>query len=97
MHTAQRLGYTVVTWDVMTNDWATNKCAKDIVHDIVSRVRPGSIIVMHDGRNGRDGFDRSQTLQALPQIIEVLQEQGFDFVSVPEIIQLEVNPLSPEN
>ncbi|MDI6814558.1 MAG: glycosyltransferase [Dehalococcoidales bacterium] len=87
MHTIRRLGYTVVTWDNMTDDWKAEKPAEEIVEAIVKRARSGSIIVLHDGRGTRQSYDRSQMLQALPQIIEELRKGGFDFVTVPELIQ----------
>jgi len=91
MRTLHRLGYTVVTWDNMTDDWKAGKSAQKIFESIVKRARPGSIIVLHDGRSTRDGYDRSQMLQALPKIIETLKEKGFDFVTVPQILRPEVN------
>jgi peptidoglycan/xylan/chitin deacetylase (PgdA/CDA1 family) len=89
MHTLRRLGYAVVTWDNMTDDWEANKPAADIVEAIVKRTKPGSIIVLHDGRSHHDGYDRSQMLLALPRIIETLRDRGFDFVTVPQVLQLE--------
>ena len=89
MHTIRRLGYKVVTWDNMTSDWKGNKSAKEIVQNIVKRVRPGSIIVLHDGRGTRESYDRNQMLRALPQIIEELRRRGFDFVTIPEFIRSE--------
>lgn len=92
MHTVRRLGYKVVTWDDMTSDWKANKSAKEIVQTIVKRARPGSIIVLHDGRGCRESYDRSQMLQALPQIIKLLRKRGFDFVTVPELLRSEATP-----
>lgn len=89
MYAVRRRGYTVVTWDNMTSDWKGNKSSREIAQAIVKRARPGGIIVLHDGRGTRESYDRSQMLQALPQIIEALGERGFDFVTVPEILRLE--------
>jgi peptidoglycan/xylan/chitin deacetylase (PgdA/CDA1 family)/GT2 family glycosyltransferase len=89
MRTVRHLGYTVVTWDNMTGDWKANKSGEEIGHTIVQRAKPGSVIVLHDGRDGRPSYDRSQMLQALPFVIETLQERGFDFVTIPELIELE--------
>jgi len=75
----------------MTGDWKAGKPAQEIFESIVKRARPGSIIVLHDGRSTRDGYDRSQMLQALPKIIETLKENGFDFVTVPQILRSGVN------
>jgi len=92
MRTVHHLGYTVVTWDNMTGDWKANKSGEEIGQTIVQRAKPGSVIVLHDGRNSRPSYDRSQMLQALPFVIETLEERGFDFVTIPELLELEGEP-----
>jgi peptidoglycan/xylan/chitin deacetylase (PgdA/CDA1 family)/GT2 family glycosyltransferase len=89
MRTVRHLGYTVVTWDNMTSDWKADKSGEEIVRAIVQRAKPGSVIVLHDGRDSRPSYDRSQMLQALPFVIEPLKERGFDFVTIPELLELE--------
>jgi peptidoglycan/xylan/chitin deacetylase (PgdA/CDA1 family)/GT2 family glycosyltransferase len=92
MRTVRQLGYTVVTWDNMTGDWKANKSAEDIGQTVVQRAKPGGVIVLHDGRDSRPKYDRSQMLQALPFVIETLKERGFDFVTIPELLELEREP-----
>jgi peptidoglycan-N-acetylglucosamine deacetylase len=92
MRAVRRLGYTAVTWDNMTGDWQEDKPVEDIVGDIVRRARPGGVIVLHDGRGTRAGYDRSRMLQALPRIIEALKSGGFDFVTIPGLIGSEGEP-----
>jgi peptidoglycan/xylan/chitin deacetylase (PgdA/CDA1 family)/GT2 family glycosyltransferase len=92
MRTVRHLGYTVVTWDNMTGDWKANKSGEEIVRTITQRVKPGSVIVLHDGRDSRPSYDRSQMLQALPFVIGTLKEKGFDFVTIPELLKLETGP-----
>ncbi len=89
MRTVRHLGYTVVTWDNMTGDWKADKSGEEIVRTIVQRAKPGSVIVLHDGRDSRPSYDRSQMLQALPQIIGTLKQRGFDFVTIPELLESE--------
>jgi peptidoglycan/xylan/chitin deacetylase (PgdA/CDA1 family)/GT2 family glycosyltransferase len=89
MRTVRRLGYTVVTWDNMTSDWRTGKPGDEIIRTIVKRAKPGSVIVLHDGRNTRPSYERSQMLQALPQIVDTLKQRGFDFVTIPELLESE--------
>jgi peptidoglycan/xylan/chitin deacetylase (PgdA/CDA1 family)/GT2 family glycosyltransferase len=89
MRAVRHLGYTVVTWDNMMGDWKANRSSEEIVHTIVQRVKPGSVIVLHDGRNSRPSYDRSQMIQALPFLIEALSERGFDFVTIPELLGLQ--------
>jgi peptidoglycan/xylan/chitin deacetylase (PgdA/CDA1 family) len=89
MRTVHHLGYIVVTWDNMTGDWKADKSGDEIVRTIVQRAKPGGIIVLHDGRDSRPSYDRSQMLQALPFVIETLKERGFDFVTIPELLESE--------
>jgi len=89
MRTVRHLGYTVVTWDNMTSDWNAEKSGDEIIWAIIRRAKPGGVIVMHDGRDTRLSYDRSHMLQALPFVIETLKERGFDFVTIPELIESE--------
>jgi peptidoglycan/xylan/chitin deacetylase (PgdA/CDA1 family) len=89
MRTVRNLGYTVVTWDNMTSDWKAEKSGNEIIRAILRRAKPGGVIVLHDGRDIRLNYDRSHMLQALPFVIETLMERGFDFVTVPELLEPE--------
>jgi len=53
----------------------------EIVDGVLRQATNGNIILFHDG-----GGDRSQTVAALPQVIDQLRAKGYDFVSVPELI-----------
>jgi peptidoglycan/xylan/chitin deacetylase (PgdA/CDA1 family) len=65
-----------VFWDVDTEDWAMPG-PEAIARAVLQQARPGSIVLMHDG-----GGDRSQTVTALPVIIEGLLDRGFALVAV---------------
>jgi len=93
MRAVRNLGYKVVTWDNMTSDWEAEKSGDDIVLAILRRAKPGGVIVLHDGRDTRLNYDRSHMLQALPFVIETLLERGFEFVTIPELLESE-EPLS---
>ncbi|MBI5582835.1 MAG: polysaccharide deacetylase family protein [Deltaproteobacteria bacterium] len=57
-----------------------------IIETVLSSVQSGDIIILHDA-GGVSGFkDRSQTLDALPVIIKKLQDQGYRFVFLDELI-----------
>jgi peptidoglycan-N-acetylglucosamine deacetylase len=76
---AEGSGTRVVLWNVETADWA--RPGKDIIKArVLNGVQPGSIVLMHDG-----GGDRSQTVAALPGIIEGLQNKGYQFACVSEL------------
>jgi peptidoglycan-N-acetylglucosamine deacetylase len=47
---------------------------------VLEQVRPGSIVLMHDG-----GGDRTQTADALPPVIEGLLERGYRFAHIDEL------------
>ena len=57
-----------------------------IISAVLDWVQAGDIIILHDA--GGFGFyrDRTQTLQALPVILETLKERGYRFVTVPELL-----------
>lgn len=50
---------------------------------LAARVRPGSIILAHDGRGNRDS-----TLVALPTLLARLGERGFELVTVSELMRV---------
>ncbi|ADB53806.1 polysaccharide deacetylase family protein [Conexibacter woesei] len=77
---ARGLGFTTVQWDVDPLDWKTP--GSDAIYSrIVGRTRNGSIVLMHDG-----GGPRSQTLAALPRIIDTLRARGYRFVTVADML-----------
>lgn len=82
--------YQVVLWSASGKDW-TGEDAEAITGRILNDVEPGGIIDLHDGSEdiGDKAFsDRSQTVIALPMLIERLREQGYRFVTIPELIGL---------
>jgi chitin deacetylase len=46
-------------------------------------VTPGSIVLLHDGDGYNPDGDRMQTAAALPQIIDGLKDQGYEFATLP--------------
>jgi len=86
LRAAKKLGYKVITWDNMTNDWESSKEADGIVSAILKKAKAGGIIVLHDGRDSRRNYDRTSLLHALPLIITDLKQQGYQFVTVPELV-----------
>jgi|GEM_PF-876578 len=80
LNTAKNLNLTTVTWDADSTDW-TRPGTSTIISRVLSRTKNGSIILMHDG-----GGDRSQTVAALPTIIEQLRQRGFCLVTVQQLL-----------
>ena len=50
---------------------------------ILAQATPGGIVLMHDGGGSHDN-----TAKAVPQIIIKLREQGYRFVTVPELLEI---------
>lgn len=78
--TAGSLGMRTINWDVDPRDWSLPGTGA-IYANIVGHAQPGSIILMHDG-----GGPRSETLAALPQIIDTLRARGYGFETVSELL-----------
>ncbi|HXQ19386.1 MAG TPA: polysaccharide deacetylase family protein [Acidimicrobiales bacterium] len=70
---AQR-GLGELMWDVDPSDYL-RPGASVIAQRVLSALQPGAIIVMHDG-----GGDRSQTVAALPAIINGIRSAGYSIV-----------------
>ncbi len=74
---AAALGQRVVLWSVDPADWSPGSSAKEITKRVLSAVRPGSIVILHDG-----GGDRSATLAALPAIVRGIRQRGLQLVAL---------------
>ncbi|HWQ89649.1 MAG TPA: polysaccharide deacetylase family protein [Desulfitobacteriaceae bacterium] len=75
LNAAKSQGYKLVIWSTDTFDWS-QKDKSNIVDNVINNVRPGEIILMHS--NG----DKISTAEALPLIIEGLQEKGYTIVTL---------------
>lgn len=74
-------GMALILWSVDSQDYARPGVAR-IVDNVMSAVKPGAIVLMHDG-----GGDRSETVKALPTIIKRLRARGYGLVTVPELLE----------
>jgi cellulose synthase/poly-beta-1,6-N-acetylglucosamine synthase-like glycosyltransferase/spore germination protein YaaH/peptidoglycan/xylan/chitin deacetylase (PgdA/CDA1 family) len=81
----QDMGYLIVGQKIDPHDWrqpyGKQVPAQEIIDGVLRQADAGNIILFHDG-----GGDRSQTVAALPQIIDQLRARGYEFVSVPELV-----------
>lgn len=77
-------GYTIVTWDDMTTDYMKNMGPEKIAKNILAKVHPGSIIVLHDGVNLNHKVSRDNTIIALNIIIKELKKEGYTFKMLDE-------------
>jgi len=75
--TAKELNLFVIQWDVDSLDWK-NLSKEEIENRVLSRVKSGSIVLFHN--NGLN------TSKALPKIISELKKEGYEFVTIGELI-----------
>ena len=77
-------GLDTVQWDVAGFDWK-RRSPVQIAHNVLRRVRAGSIILLHDGDSARKR-DRQNTVAALPSIIKGLQERNLKIVPLYQLL-----------
>jgi peptidoglycan/xylan/chitin deacetylase (PgdA/CDA1 family) len=80
VRTARSLGLATVGWNVDPSDY-TQPGTATIVRRVLEQVRPGSIIISHDG-----GGPRGQTLAAYPKIIAALRRRGYGVVTISQLL-----------
>jgi peptidoglycan/xylan/chitin deacetylase (PgdA/CDA1 family)/sulfur carrier protein ThiS len=74
---ARQNGLRVVNWDVDPRDWAPDATPASITKAVLSGIRPGSIVDLHDG-----GGDQSATIKALPDIIRAIRKRNLQLVAL---------------
>ncbi|WP_016950835.1 polysaccharide deacetylase family protein [Anabaena sp. PCC 7108] len=74
----------VVMWSVTSADTDPRAKYQVFVKNILRDAKPGAIVLMHDG-----GGNRERTVKALPEIINGLKQQGYRFVTIPELLEME--------
>ncbi|MTJ13995.1 polysaccharide deacetylase family protein [Anabaena sp. UHCC 0187] len=73
----------VVMWSVTSADTDPRAKYQVFVKNVLRDAKPGAIVLMHDG-----GGNRYRTVKALPEIINGLKQQGYRFVTVPELLEM---------
>ena len=66
-----------IMWDVDSLDWKSRN-TKSIMQEI-AKTKPGSIILMHD--------IHQTSIDALPSVLQYLQEKGYTLVTVDELLE----------
>ncbi|MBR2222941.1 MAG: polysaccharide deacetylase family protein, partial [Christensenellaceae bacterium] len=77
--TLKAIKYPVIKWDVDTRDWESRD-ADAVVEQIKANVQDGSIVLMHDLYKS--------TAEAVEKILPWLIEQGYQVVTVSELMQI---------
>jgi peptidoglycan/xylan/chitin deacetylase (PgdA/CDA1 family) len=74
----------LVLWSLDSGDWR-GLDAGTIVHNILDRVKNGSIIVFHDS-DEKDQADRRPTVEALKVILPALKARGYRMVTISDLV-----------
>jgi peptidoglycan-N-acetylglucosamine deacetylase len=75
------LGLPAMQWSIVTADSCRTQTADKIARIILRGVKPGAIVIMHANGKGL------HTAQALALCVPQLQNQGYQFVTVSELLQ----------
>lgn len=79
-------GYKVVmwSWHLDTFDWKSSG-EKKIINTVLKGAKPGSVVLFHDG-----GGNREQTVRALKKVLPELEQQGYKFVTISELLEIQM-------
>lgn len=86
---AQGLGYLTVLEQIDPQDWS-RPGTDEIVQRVKEQMGHGSIILLHDA-----GGNRHETVEALPRILENLQQSGVAVVSLADLLGTTDGQLMP--
>ncbi|WP_016950618.1 polysaccharide deacetylase family protein [Anabaena sp. PCC 7108] len=75
--------YGIIVWSADSVDYSRPSVPK-LINNVFRSAKPGGIVLMHDG-----GGNRSHTVTALPEIISKFRKQGYKFVTIPELLELQ--------
>ncbi|HEY1265114.1 MAG TPA: polysaccharide deacetylase family protein [Terriglobales bacterium] len=78
-------GLIPVMWSVTGYDWKPTT-ADRIERHVQRQLCGGDVILMHDGGHTAMGVDRSHTVQATDRVITKYKNEGYEFVTVPELM-----------
>jgi peptidoglycan-N-acetylglucosamine deacetylase len=86
LRVARELGLEPVMWNVTGYDW--NAPPAEVIERKVSKqIRGGDVILLHDGGHKQMGADRSQTVIATDRMIMRYKAEGYEFVTIPQMMQ----------
>lgn len=78
INAARELGYEAIQWQVDTIDWKKERSAEAIVDAVMGSLEPGSIILCHNNGHMIEDY--------LPTLIEKAQAEGYEFVTIDELL-----------
>ncbi len=88
LRAVHNMGYKAIKWSVTCYDWKPTT-ADRVEQHAVRQIRGGDLILMHDGHHEEMGADRSHTVEATERLIRRYHDQGYKFVTIPEMMKKE--------
>lgn len=77
-------GFKVVLWDVNSKDYKPNITVNEIIQNVINGVGDKKIVLFHDS-DYLGKASRQNTVLALIQIIDLLKDMGYRFVTVDKL------------
>jgi len=84
---AKKKKYAVVMWSDEAREFTRSASVQMLVNDVLNSAKSGKIVLLHDG-----GGNHEKTVEALPQIITGLEQRGYRFVTVPQLLEMQQQP-----
>jgi peptidoglycan/xylan/chitin deacetylase (PgdA/CDA1 family) len=93
LRTARELGLETVMWNVTGYDWNAPSAAH-VEKKVMGQTHGGDVVLLHDGGHRAMGADRGPTVIATDNLIRRYKDQGFQFVTVTEMMEEVGRPTS---
>lgn len=82
---AENNKYAVMMWSEESGDAERRSPQVPmLIKNVLKYAKPGAIVLMHDG-----GGNRIKSVEALPAIIAGLKAQGYRFVTIPQLLEMQ--------
>ncbi len=78
---ALKAGYPLILWTNTGADTSKHINAEKVYKAVMEQLKPGDIVLLHDSK------DKQHTATALPNIIKSIRDEGYSFVTVPEMLK----------
>ena len=82
---ARAMDMTPIMWNVTCYDWKATT-PETVERHAGRQIRGGDVILLHDGGHLAFGADRSHTVTATDHLIRRYKDQGYEFVTVPQML-----------
>lgn len=82
----EKTGMQTILYDVNTVDYTGGEQDSPSLDNILSKIKPGSIILLHNGG--------PQTLKNLPKLLEKLKEQNYECIRLSDILKKNDNKIN---